>query len=423
MKLLTCLCASLVAYASAVQAQEWDISAMHGPSEMVRFTVSEGIWMNLDVSPDGESIVFDLLGDLYLLPIKGGEARALTQGPAFDVQPRFSPDGQSIVCTAWSDEVLGRIYGVSLNGRTSVALTELPRVYHSPRYSPDESNIVYCRGKGNSLLGYLNSTDPGLYWTPAEGRRSQLVRSGGRDPRFDRTGERVLFLSGYGLSKSYEDTDLTGVEEQTHYTPKNVTDVLPSPDENWITNYIWGITDDLLRDVYLRGKYHDVVLPMTLLRQEAGQVVLQHFEVHAPGPAGAAKVAPTSGRLRGQSERLLTHRVGHRRQLRVPPLDPEAIQVRNLGNADRQIQFGRDRSQSRGLASHAMGTVFRELVRHFNGSEKAGEHFTPRDTLTVLITLAFQSIARPEAVDPEACRAQADPDYAREHVWISYTYP
>ena len=56
--------------------------------------------MNLDVSPDGRTVAFDLLGDLYLLPIEGGAARRITSGPAFDLQPRFSPDGSRISFTS-----------------------------------------------------------------------------------------------------------------------------------------------------------------------------------------------------------------------------------------------------------------------------------------------------------------------------------
>ena len=56
--------------------------------------------MNLDVHPDGELVVFDLLGDLYTMPIAGGEARRLTDGPAYDMQPRFSPDGKQLLFTS-----------------------------------------------------------------------------------------------------------------------------------------------------------------------------------------------------------------------------------------------------------------------------------------------------------------------------------
>src|SRR6185436_21182472 len=66
------------------------------PSRIVRFTVDEGTWMSVDVSPDGRTIVFDLLGDLYTLPITGGKATRITDGPGFDAQPRFSPEGKHI---------------------------------------------------------------------------------------------------------------------------------------------------------------------------------------------------------------------------------------------------------------------------------------------------------------------------------------
>src|SRR5438034_2271639 len=67
------------------------------PARAVEFTTSEGTWISLDVSPDGRTIVFELLGDLYTLPITGGAATRITSGPGFDSQPRWSPDGKRIV--------------------------------------------------------------------------------------------------------------------------------------------------------------------------------------------------------------------------------------------------------------------------------------------------------------------------------------
>ena len=66
------------------------------PSRNVDFKTAEGTWLSLDISPDGKTIVFDLVGDLYSVPIAGGEARKLTSGMAFNSQPRFSPDGKRI---------------------------------------------------------------------------------------------------------------------------------------------------------------------------------------------------------------------------------------------------------------------------------------------------------------------------------------
>ncbi len=64
------------------------------------FTTNEGTWMNLDVSPDGQTIVFDMLGDIYTMPISGGTAKAIRKGIPFEIQPRFSPDGNKISFTS-----------------------------------------------------------------------------------------------------------------------------------------------------------------------------------------------------------------------------------------------------------------------------------------------------------------------------------
>ena len=73
---------------------KWDVSNPPYPLKTVNFSTDEGTWMNLDVSPDGKTIVFDLLGDIYTMPISGGKAKVLRQGLAYEVQPRFSPNGK-----------------------------------------------------------------------------------------------------------------------------------------------------------------------------------------------------------------------------------------------------------------------------------------------------------------------------------------
>ena len=67
------------------------------PARQVSFTTTEGTWISVDVSPDGQHIVFDLMGDIYRMPFTGGKAEQMTKGMAYDVHPTYSPDGSKIL--------------------------------------------------------------------------------------------------------------------------------------------------------------------------------------------------------------------------------------------------------------------------------------------------------------------------------------
>ena len=104
--------------------------------------------MSLDVSPDGRTVVFDLLGDLYTVPIAGGHATRLTSGLAYDAQPRYSPDGKTIVFV--SDRSGGdNVWTLStdLHDTTQVTMGN-GSLYVSPDWSPDGDYIVVSRSGG-----------------------------------------------------------------------------------------------------------------------------------------------------------------------------------------------------------------------------------------------------------------------------------
>lgn len=124
------------------EAPKWDVNAPPGPMTSAPIDVREGTWMAVDVSPDGNQIVFDLLGDLYTIPIGGGEATALTSGIAWDEQPRYSPDGRFIAFT--SDRGGGdNIWIVDRDGKNPTQVTkESFRLLNSPAWTPDSQFIV-----------------------------------------------------------------------------------------------------------------------------------------------------------------------------------------------------------------------------------------------------------------------------------------
>jgi len=114
----------------------------------VSFETSEGTWLSLDVSPDGKTIVFELLGDLYTMPIGGGAATRITSGPGFDSQPRWSPDGKRIVFLS-DRSGAENVWLCDPDGSRSKALTKgTNNLFASPDWTPDGNYIVVSRTSG-----------------------------------------------------------------------------------------------------------------------------------------------------------------------------------------------------------------------------------------------------------------------------------
>jgi imidazolonepropionase-like amidohydrolase/Tol biopolymer transport system component len=143
------LAAAVLALAlpAPMEAQEpssdrWDVNDPPFPMSEVELDVTEGTWMSLDVSPDGREIAFDLLGDIYVMPIEGGEARALTHDLAWNMQPRYSPNGRWIAFT--SDRAGGdNIWIMDRSGENLHQVTnESFRLLNGPAWAPDSDYIV-----------------------------------------------------------------------------------------------------------------------------------------------------------------------------------------------------------------------------------------------------------------------------------------
>lgn len=124
--------------------EKWEVSNPALPYKTVTITTDEGSWMSLDISPDGKQIVFDMLGDIYTLPISGGTATLIRGGHAFEVQPRYSPDGKHISFT--SDAGGGdNIWIMNTDGTEAKQITKEDfRLVNNAVWSVD-GNYIYCR--------------------------------------------------------------------------------------------------------------------------------------------------------------------------------------------------------------------------------------------------------------------------------------
>ncbi len=121
-------------------------------AEVLDFEVDEGTWLSLDVSPDGKTLVFDLLGDIYTLPIEGGEAKRIVGGMSFESQPRFSPDGRTIALLSDRSGV-ENLWLVDADGSNPRAVTKdketksRPQLMASPSWTTDGEYLLVSKSR------------------------------------------------------------------------------------------------------------------------------------------------------------------------------------------------------------------------------------------------------------------------------------
>ncbi|MCH7765990.1 MAG: PD40 domain-containing protein [Acidobacteria bacterium] len=115
------------------------------PTRKIEFTTDEATWLSLDLSPDGQTIIFELLGDLYTLPIEGGQATRITSGMAFDSQPRYSPDGQWIAFISDRDGA-DNLWIAKADGSNPKQLSKDKKAeFASPVWTPEGDYVIVSR--------------------------------------------------------------------------------------------------------------------------------------------------------------------------------------------------------------------------------------------------------------------------------------
>lgn len=265
---------------------KWDVNAPRGLTlRQVRIDTDEGSWMNVDVSPDGRTIAFDLLGDIYTMPIAGGTPTRVAEGLAYEHQPRFSPDGRRIAFT--SDRGGGdNIWVMKLDGSDKRQVTKEDfRLLNQPTWSPDGRFIA---AKKHFTTG--RSLGTGEVWlyhvTGGEGvqlvkRASEQLQKELGEPIYAADGKSIFYtrnvspgpifeyaqnsrtdlfdIERYDIASGEVETAVSGVGGSVRPTPahdgKRIAFVRREDNKTklWVKDFASGVErvvyDDLDRDV------------------------------------------------------------------------------------------------------------------------------------------------------------------------------
>jgi Tol biopolymer transport system component/imidazolonepropionase-like amidohydrolase len=204
--------------------KEWDVLAPPMDLKQVNISTNETTWSSLDISPDGKSMVFDMLGDIFIVNAKGGKASALTQDFAWNIQPAISPDGSKIAFISDRDG-LSNVWTMDINGENLKQITkEKKYLIHAPKWSPDSQYIVVTKGIMSSrsipageIWLYHHTGGSGV--AIKERENGKVEQQNIADPAFSPDGQYIYYSHDVspGSGFSYNRDPLKGIFAITRY--------------------------------------------------------------------------------------------------------------------------------------------------------------------------------------------------------------
>ncbi|MBP7587862.1 MAG: PD40 domain-containing protein [Thermoanaerobaculia bacterium] len=405
---------------------KWDVNNPPGPHHDVAIDTDEGTWMTVDISPDGKEIVFDLLGDIYTMPAAGGDAKAISAGVSWDMQPRFSPDGQWIAFT--SDRAGGdNIWIMKRDGSEPKQVSkESFRLVNSPAWSPDGEWIAGHKhftaerslGSGEIWLWHRTGGD-GLQMTEKPNDQKDVG-----EPAFSPDGRYIYFSQDTTPGKTFaynkDSNDQIYVIRRLDRETGKILDFVdgpggairptPSPDGKrlayvrrvrfqsvlFIQDLASGreqqVYAHLDRDMQETWAIHGVYPAMGWTKDSSALVFWAGGKIHRLSlPATLDASGQTPGLAAATADAVVPFRVRDKRQvteaLRFPvEVAPETFPLK-------MIRFAQTSPDGKRVAFQAMGDVWVKDLPD----------------------------GRPEPLTPERDRFEYFPSWSRDGKWIVYT--
>jgi imidazolonepropionase-like amidohydrolase/Tol biopolymer transport system component len=225
----------------------FEVNARHKIQKTVRFDnkVHEDeiilkVLRGAVTSPDGNKIVYNAAGYLYIYDKNSKNAKRLTNDKNIEYEPSFSSDGTKLVYVTWSDSEKGKIMIYDFNSKSSKKVNLPKGIYRTPSLTKDKSTLLYLKESGNEHQGFDYTTNPGIYTLDLENSNSKpkLISESGEYPLFNNKDSRIYFQTGgyyFGsLDKGFHSVDLTGNDKKQHFSSKYSNKFVPSPDGNFI---------------------------------------------------------------------------------------------------------------------------------------------------------------------------------------------
>ncbi|WP_246722776.1 amidohydrolase family protein [Aliikangiella sp. G2MR2-5] len=206
------------------------------------------------VRPDGNQVVFQALGKLYIRDLPDGRARRLTRSDDMEFYPEYSKDGRYLTFTTWNDFNQGSVKIVSSRGGRATTLTSAPGKYIEPSFSNDGKYLVFKRINGNQLLSPDYNVNPGIYSISINNRKTSFISEEGSHPFFSLDDKRIYLTQSQGNNTLLFSLNLEGKDKIEHAKADFVSEFLLSPDEN---------------NIAFKKRYQIFVAPYTTLGKPA----------------------------------------------------------------------------------------------------------------------------------------------------------